>query len=78
MMHERGQKSIANPDEAPANVRRDTIGTFGNVDENGNLYNAYYVIQNGSDTIDQRGYVPSNLMPINAVPASKTKKTGKE
>jgi RHS repeat-associated protein len=69
MMHEKGQKSVENPDKTPSNVTVDTIGTSGNVDQNGNIYNSYYVIQNGQDTIDQRGYVPSNMMPKTVVPA---------
>jgi RHS repeat-associated protein len=74
MMHENGQKRVENPDKVPENVTRDTVGVTGNVDENGNTYNSYYIIQNGQDTIDQRGYVPSNMMPKSTVPAQPLKK----
>jgi RHS repeat-associated protein len=73
MMAENGQKAVKNPDKSPGNVTIDTVGTSGNSDKDGNKYNAYYVIQNGQDTIDQRHYVPSNLMPKKVVPASTIK-----
>jgi RHS repeat-associated protein len=55
------------------NTSLDTVGTTGNVGSNGEIYNSYYVIQNGKDTIDDRHYVPSKDMPKNTTPATKKK-----
>lgn len=40
----------------------DTIGITGNTNANGEVYNSYYVIRN-RDTVDNRHYVPDNMMP---------------
>jgi RHS repeat-associated protein len=60
------------PDDG--NVKLDTVGTKGNVGANGETFNSYYIIQNGEDTIDNRHYVPDELMPKTVVPDATKKK----
>lgn len=59
------EKAMGTKDAAEsATNKQDTVVTTNNKGSNGETFNAIYVIK-GKDTIDQRSYVPSSMLPKN-------------